>query len=103
MRRAGCALALALTVASCTASGPWPIWQKLTLPLRSNSLRFAVMADSGTGARRQYEVASRMAEYHDRFPFTFVLMAGDNIYGPEEPEDFERKFTRPYHALLTAG
>ncbi len=105
MHRLGCVLALAATVAitSCTAAGPWPLWQKLILPLRSESVRFAVIADSGTGSRRQYEVANRMAEFHDRYPFTFVLMAGDNIYGTEEPEDFERKFSRPYHALLSKG
>lgn len=103
MRRLRCVVALALIVASCAHRGPWPLWQKLTLPLRSESLRFAVIGDSGTGARPQYEVASRMAEFHDRFPFTFVLMLGDNMYGREEPADFERKFLSPYHGLLSAG
>jgi hypothetical protein len=93
----------AVALASCVATGPWPIWQKLTLPLRSDSIRFAVIGDSGTGARLQYEVASRMAEFHDRYPFMFVIMLGDNMYGSEDPADFERKFSRPYHALLAAG
>jgi 3',5'-cyclic AMP phosphodiesterase CpdA len=92
-----------LVLASCVASGPWPIWEKLTLPLRSDSVRFAVIGDSGTGGRLQQEVASRMAELHQRFPFTFVIMLGDNIYGGEEADDFERKFTRPYQALLAQG
>jgi len=28
------------------------------------------------------------------------LMMGDNLYGGEAPQDFERKFTEPYKALL---
>ncbi len=96
--------AVSLVLASCVARGPWPIWQKLTLPpLRSDSVRFAVIGDSGTGGRLEYEVASRMAEFHDRFPFTFVIMLGDNMYGTEEPSDFERKFSQPYQALLSKG
>jgi hypothetical protein len=93
-----------LVLAACVArSAQWPTWQTLTLPLRSSSVRFAVIGDSGTGGRLQYEVANRMAEFHDRFPFTFVIMLGDNMYGSEEADDFERKFLRPYHALLSQG
>jgi len=98
VRRSVAVLFLVLT--ACVAHVPWPIWQTLTLPLRSDSVRFAVIGDSGTGGRLQYEVASRMADFHERFPFTFVIMLGDNMYGGEQPEDFERKFSRPYRALL---
>jgi len=38
-----------------------------------------------------------------RFPFTFVVMVGDNIYGTGAPDDYESKFERPYRALLEAG
>jgi hypothetical protein len=104
MRRSGAVLFLFLVLASCVArSGAWPIWQTLTLPLRSESVRFAVIGDSGTGGRLQQEVANRMVEFHERFPFTFVLMLGDNMYGREEADDFERKFSRPYQALLSQG
>ena len=34
------------------------------------------------------------------FPFEFVLLLGDNIYGGERPQDFVKKFERPYKALL---
>jgi 3',5'-cyclic AMP phosphodiesterase CpdA len=30
-------------------------------------------------------------------------MLGDNLYGDEDPDDYERKFERPYKALLDAG
>ena len=37
-----------------------------------------------------------MAKYRARFPFSFVLMAGDNIYeGPASAEDYRLKFEEP--------
>ncbi len=75
----------------------------LRLPLESDSVRLAVIGDSGTGERGQYEVAQRMVEYHAAFPFTFVIMMGDNLYGDENPKDFVRKFETPYKPLLDAG
>jgi hypothetical protein len=75
----------------------------LALPLKDNSVRFLVIGDGGTGDRRQNEVAVQMIKYHQRFPFTFAIMLGDNIYGSERPQDFAKKFERPYKALLDAG
>src|SRR5579872_6408695 len=75
----------------------------LYLPLKSDSVRFAVIGDSGTGHRAQYEVADEMTQYHAEFPFTFITMLGDNIYGSKTPADFELKFERPYKNLLGAG
>ncbi|HWR54185.1 MAG TPA: metallophosphoesterase [Bryobacteraceae bacterium] len=72
-------------------------------PAEEESLRFAVIGDSGTGDRPATETAARLAEAHHRFPFKFVLMLGDNLYGSERPQDFEKKFERPYKALLDAG
>jgi hypothetical protein len=63
-------------------------------------VRFAVIGDNGDGSRQEHEVAERMAAVHEQFPFEFVLMLGDNIYGSERPQDFEKKFERPYKALL---
>jgi hypothetical protein len=71
-----------------------------TLPLKSNSVRFAVIGDNGTGDANEYEIAQRMSEYRNEFPFEFVLMVGDNIYGHSSPSDFENKFERPYRSLL---
>jgi len=75
----------------------------LTLPLENKSVRFAVIGDSGTGKAPQYEVAAEMETYRQAADFDFVLMLGDNIYGGHSPRDFERKFERPYKALLDAG
>ena len=77
--------------------------EPLTLPLRTDSVRFAVIGDSGTGGESQYLVGLRMAEWHERFPFEFVLMLGDNIYGSEGPRDMRRKFELPYAPLLQLG
>jgi len=76
--------------------------QELALPRKSGSVRFLVLGDAGTGDREQYDVANQMLRYGRVFPFTFAIMLGDNIYGSERPQDFDKKFTRPYKALLDA-
>ena len=73
------------------------------LPLTRDSVKFAVIGDTGTGGRAQYDVARRMVEAHSRFPFDFTIMLGDNLYGAENPSDFVDKFERPYKPLLDAG
>jgi predicted phosphodiesterase len=69
-------------------------------PAATNSLRFAVIGDSGSGARVQYDVGEQLARSLSVFPYEFVLMLGDNIYGGERPQDFARKFEKPYKAIL---
>jgi len=69
-------------------------------PHAEKSVRFAVIGDTGTGGRQQYEVGERLTASHAVFPFDFVLMLGDNIYGGERPQDFIKKFELPYKALL---
>jgi Calcineurin-like phosphoesterase len=75
----------------------------LALPLRPGSIRYAVIGDSGRGDQPQHEVAARMAAWRAKFPFDFVLMLGDNIYGPHTADDYVPKFEEPYRALLDAG
>lgn len=76
---------------------------RLTFPLDPKSVRFAVIGDSGTGHSPQYEVASQMAKWHEVFPFDFVVMLGDNIYGGDSAHSFRKKFEDPYQPLLDAG
>ncbi len=73
------------------------------LPDLPGATRFAIIGDSGTGEKPEYEVARRLEDYHGRFAFTFVVMLGDNIYGSERPRDFDRKFYLPFKPLLDAG
>jgi Calcineurin-like phosphoesterase len=75
----------------------------LKLPRKEGSVRFAVMGDTGRGQRGQIEVASQMAAFHGPFPFDFVIMLGDNIYGTDTPADMTAKFESPYKPLLDAG
>jgi 3',5'-cyclic AMP phosphodiesterase CpdA len=75
----------------------------LQLPLKPSSVRFAVIGDNGTGEKPQYDVAQQMAKYRELFPFDFVVMLGDNLYGGETPVDFKNKFEEPYKPLLDGG
>jgi len=75
----------------------------LKLPLQDKSVRFAVIGDSGTGERAQYEVAHKMEAYQQMTKFDFVIMLGDNIYGSHSPQDFIKKFEQPYKPLLDAS
>jgi 3',5'-cyclic AMP phosphodiesterase CpdA len=72
-------------------------------PNQKESLKFAVLGDFGSGTAGQYAVATRMAEVHSTFPYELVLLAGDNMYGTDRPQDYENKFEIPYKLLLDAG
>lgn len=73
---------------------------KLVLPVKDGSVRFAVIGDTGSGTVKQRDVGDMMVKYRALFPFEFVLMMGDNLYGGEDPKDFEKKFAEPYKPLL---
>jgi hypothetical protein len=74
-----------------------------SLPDDQKSVRFAVIGDSGTGQREQYQVAQVMEKCREKTGFDFVLMLGDNIYGGKSQQDFAQKFELPYKSLLDAG
>jgi 3',5'-cyclic AMP phosphodiesterase CpdA len=93
---------LILTAASL-AQAPSGAKLDVRIPLQDKSVRFAVIGDSGTGERAQYEVAQQMEQYRQATQFDFVLMLGDNIYGGHSPNDFAHKFEQPYKPLLDAG
>jgi predicted phosphodiesterase len=61
------------------------------------------IGDMGTGEKPQYELAGKMVEYRQKFPFEFAIMLGDNLYGGDSPADYERKFEQPYKPLIEAG
>jgi hypothetical protein len=83
--------------------GPPSAQTTVDLPNKEGSLKFGVLGDFGTGSREQYQLGEQMAKLHARFPYEFVVTVGDNIYGSEGPQDFVRKFERPYKALLDAN
>lgn len=70
---------------------------------RPLDLRFIAVADTGTGARGQYDVAAAMERYRRANPYRLALLAGDNIYNNGEIEKVQAVFERPYAPLLNAG
>jgi hypothetical protein len=77
--------------------------QELRLPLKDGSVRFAVIGDTGTASTAQNDVGKQMAAFRTKFPFDFVLMVGDNMYGGTgSASDFKMKFEQPYAQLLGA-
>jgi calcineurin-like phosphoesterase family protein len=92
---------------ACVVAFAATVWAAQTennaLPGDPASLRFAVIGDNGTGEKPQYEVGSQMAAARAKFPFEFVIMLGDNMYGRQQAQDFVTKFERPYAAVLQAG
>ncbi len=79
------------------------VGQDLRLPNAAESVKFAVIGDSGTGDRPQLEIADQMMKFHAIFKFDRVIMLGDNIYGGQSAKDLEKKFAVPYKALTDAG
>jgi len=76
---------------------------QVPLPNHKDSLRFGVIGDNGNGSTEQYEIGKQMVAWHDRFPYELVVMLGDNIYGSDRPQDYDRKFKLPYKGLLDRG
>jgi hypothetical protein len=93
----------ALPAPVAPAAAQAPVTRTLTLPKKEGSVRFAVMGDTGTGDRAQYDVAKQMVALHTDFPFDSVIMLGDNIIGSDTPAEMANKFSTPYKALLDAG
>jgi hypothetical protein len=94
---------IAASLVSLAAVGWVAAAQDTELPGAPASVKFAVIGDNGTGAPPQYEVGRQMVAARERFPFEFVIMLGDNIYGRKQPQDYVDKFERPYAPLLQAG
>jgi 3',5'-cyclic AMP phosphodiesterase CpdA len=70
-------ISLLIAIASVAA-------QDVTLPNKEGSVKFAEM----------------MARVQEKFPYDMVIMLGDNMYGSQNPKDFETKFEIPYKSLL---
>lgn len=73
---------------------------KISLPLKDGSVRFVVIGDTGTGSSKQQQLADILVRSRTTFPFEFVLMMGDNMYGGEKAADYKTKFEDVYRPLL---
>src|SRR4051812_35701141 len=77
--------------------------QDVTLPNKPDSVKIAIIGDSGTGSSPQYKVAQQLIAARAKFPYETVLMMGDNLYSGSGPKDYAKKFEEPYKPLLDAG
>ena len=77
--------------------------QPSILPNKTDSVKFAVIGDSGTGDQKQYRIAEKLFAFRSAFPYDFVLMMGDNSYNGDTAKDLQEVFERPYKPLLDAG
>jgi calcineurin-like phosphoesterase family protein len=100
MRRAA-SFILCLTLLWPTLAAQAPI--SLAVPNKEDSVKFVAIGDNGTGDKSQYDIGILMAQARKLFPYDFVIMLGDNMYGSQRPQDFVTKFELPYKALLDAG
>jgi hypothetical protein len=101
---AGCATGDSTTSGPATVVAPQSTNEPpVQLPNRDGSLKFLVFGDFGSASKQQYELGAQMAKLHQRFPFELVLLAGDNLYGSDRPQDFVAKFETPYKPLLDAN
>src|SRR5256885_14283632 len=102
-------LALIASVFASAAKGSYPQQPNGTAAAPAGAtasgetFRFIAFGDMGTGDSNQYELARRMASYHDEHPYDTVLLLGDNIYPDGNPADLPAKFERPYAELLRRG
>jgi hypothetical protein len=94
---------LAQAAAAGSRAGAAAVPSSSVLLNEKGSVKFGVIGDTGTGGSAQYAIAKLLADARARFPYEFVLMLGDNMYGGESPSDFVKKFERPYKPILDAG
>ena len=80
-----------------------PPREVLRLPKKPGSYRFAALGDMGRGDKWQHDVSKQMQAFHEEFPFDFVIMLGDNIYGGATSDDYHRTFELPYKPFLEDG
>ena len=68
--------------------------QELKLPNKDGSVKFAVIGDTGTGGSDQYAVGKQLVDFRAKFPFEFVMMMGDNMYGGRARRRTTRRSSR---------
>ena len=73
---------------------------RITLPRKDGSVKFVIIGDTGTGTKQQHELADVLLKARASFPFDFVLLLGDNLYGGEAAKDYKSKFEDVYRPLL---
>src|SRR5688500_2449189 len=100
-------LITAITSACATAVNPVELPPveppAVSLPVQEDSTRFAVIGDTGTGGIDQWRLAQQLIAVHSKFPFEFVLMTGDNMYGRSNDQDYIYMLDASLMTLLAAS
>jgi predicted phosphodiesterase len=98
-RRFACVVVAGLSTGAChQAIGTIHTPTQVKLPNRPDSLRFAVVGDTGDLGEAQTAIAGLLAKYRALFPYEFVLLAGDNIY--DETKTMADVFEVPFKEVL---
>src|SRR5688572_5754441 len=97
-----CASGQAFSSSPATSSAPAPAQAAsqtaasqtvdVALPKTADSVKFAVIGDTGTGGSDQYRIAKLLNNARANFPYEFVIMLGDNLYTGNSQRDYERGF-----------
>lgn len=91
------------SIAPTVAPAPTAATQISSAPAKSGPLlRFAAVADAGSGDANQRAVGRAMAQHHRTSPFSHVVFSGDNIYDSGEISKIKIAFEDPYAELLQA-
>ncbi|MDQ5844530.1 MAG: metallophosphoesterase [Acidobacteriota bacterium] len=72
----------------------------INLPSKEGSVRFVLIGDTGTGTEKQQQLADLLLRSRQSFPYEFVLLVGDNLYGGEKPADYKNKFEDVYRPII---
>ncbi len=72
----------------------------INLPRKEGSVRFVLIGDTGTGTEKQQQLADLLLRSRQSFPYEFVLLVGDNLYGGEKPADYKNKFEDVYRPII---
>ena len=73
-----------------------------TAPTRNDvPVRFFVIGDSGTGNRRQYQVAEQIERLAENDRVDFGIHTGDVIYGESPDTEQDSRYFLPYHLILS--
>ncbi|MCA9800211.1 MAG: metallophosphoesterase [Cyanobacteria bacterium HKST-UBA04] len=80
-------------------------YPNLVTDKESQRLRFVAFGDSGTGSVEQWKLAGQMEHLNKFYPFSLMLMLGDNIYpnGGQFYKYGAKRFREPYLNLYKGG
>ena len=96
-------LIVALALVPLAWSSAVPAAQDITLPNKADSLKFAIIGDSGTGSTAQYTVAEQLVACAGAVSVRVRPDDGRQPVQRQRARRTRKKFEEPYKPLLDAG